>query len=755
METNQPEYIPTDTPTLIEFLQQSSERILSYILDGSTLPFETNVGILGETDYQTLKAVIRDLLRHKADLEPELRANLALLQGRESSAENEWKEAISFYQQCLEFWQPKAVKSKPKNSLEIVIPKKTLEWLGILFFHVGLCHYRLGLSAKESETQSYFKEAKAEFQQCLDILEQAGRQDLVAKFINLQGEVLQHLELWEDLKGLTQKALSLHITYGSESQLAQDYGFLAEAALHTSKWAHANQLAELALAIQTQAKLEEPEHHNSYAVLLEESRQEFNQWRTTVRELEEALSKTDPQQDLKIYLRILKALHKLYFDQDEYREALRIYEKQREIEYEYEVRSFKGIKALEPQDSQVARELKLSGRTKDIQTVLKRLQKSPEKLTVLHGESGVGKTSFIKAGLIPSLQQPGVLQDQEKTLPLVMVISDYKQWMYDLERDINQISDQSFQRSQHTINYSLLLDSLREEAQKQSLVLIIFDQFEEFFFGCHNLSERKVFYNFLGEALGISSVQIILSIQTDALHYLLECEKLANLTTINNDILAKSVRYQLSNLSFNHAQKLTESLMKRSKLHLEPELLDRIMMELWEDEDTIHPVALQMLGYQLEMEGITSLEEYQKLSPHPKWLLVSRYLEELIKHTGRANEKTARLVLFSLTNENGTRLIKTRDELMSDLGGEANKLDLVLDILVKGGLISEIPDLPFNRYHLAHNYLGSAVRHQQGEMLIAELELQRERVQRKLSEEKPNSFLDRVIASFFRWIRSD
>ncbi len=760
-ETNQPEYVPVDTPGLVDFLKQSITQILSNVLDSQTPAFLPNSEILGDIDYQTLQAVIRDLIRHQQELEPQLKANLEFIRGRECYTRDEIKDALAHYQKTLIFWQPKESKSKSKGSPESSVPQTTWEWLAILFFHIGLCHYRLGVLEPTQETVIHWKDAKQYFQQCLDICQEAGREDLVSKFINQQGEVLQHLSLWEDLQSLAQKALNLHITYGSESQLAQDYGFLAEAAMHNSKWAHASQLAELALAIQTQAQLEEADSQSSYAILVAESRQEFNQWQSTVKELEDALDKTDPKQELQIYLQILKALQKLYFDQDQYREAFRIYQKQRMIKYQYGMNSFIGIAPLSPQSidqsapATIALEIEDSGRITDVNALLERVKDPQNKLTVLHGESGVGKTSLLQAGLIPILSQSSTEGLLEK--PLVMVtVSNYRDWVKDLHRQLNRTS-QAPEFPEEGGNFSSVKDvenTIQELTNENHLIVLIFDQFEEFFLG-RNRSTRRMFYDFFEFCLQQDSLKVILSIRSDALHYLLECERSTNLDSINNDLLAKEIRYYLGNLQFSHARNLMEQLTHRTKFILDPELLDRVMMELWDEMDTVGPIALQILGYQLQKLGITTLDNYEKLGESPKRVLIKNFFDDLLKNCGRLNERTARLVLFLLTNENGTRVIKTRDELAVDLAAEANKLDLVLDILSEAGIVSVIHSLPFDHYQISHDYLAMVLRTQQGEMLITELEWQRERVQRKLSEEKPNSFIDRAIASFFRWMRAD
>ncbi|MGL4377772.1 MAG: AAA family ATPase, partial [Microcoleaceae cyanobacterium] len=510
--------------------------------------------------------------------------------------------------------------------------------------------------------------------------------------------------------------------------------------------------------IQTQAQLEETDSQSSYAILVAESRQEFHQWQSTVKELEDALAKTDPKQELQIYLQILKALQKLYFDQDEYREAFRIYKKERLIKYQYGRNSFIGISPLSPliinKSPAIALEIEDSGRRSDVNGLLERVKDPQNKLTVLHGESGVGKTSLLQAGLIPLLSQSST-EGLTETPLVTVTVTNYRDWIRDLYRQLQRKSPPpELPDGGNFLSVKDVETSIQELTNQNHVILLIFDQFEDFFLG-RNRSTRRLFYDFLEFCLQQDSLKVILSIRSDSLHYLLECERCTNLESINNDLLSKEIRYYLGNLPFSHARNLMEQLTNRTKFVLDSELLDRVMMELWDEMDTVAPIALQLLGYQLQKSGITTIDNYHKLGESPKRVLIKNFFNDVISNCGRLNERTARLVLFLLTNENGSRVIKTRDELAVDLGGEANKLDLVLDILREAGIISVIPSLPFDYYQISHDYLAIVLRNQQGEMLITELEWQRERVQRKLSEEKPNSFIDRAIASFFRWMRAD
>jgi hypothetical protein len=78
-------------------------------------------------------------------------------------------------------------------------------------------------------------------------------------------------------------------------------------------------------------------------------------------------------------------------------------------------------------------------------------------------------------------------------------------------------------------------------------------------------------------------------------------------------------------------------------------------LENWEK---FVPIELQVVGAQLQTDNITTLEQYHQLGSNPKEKLVQRSLEDVIKDCGAENERAARLVLYLLTNENGTRPLK-------------------------------------------------------------------------------------------------
>ncbi|MGD1809746.1 hypothetical protein ACP6PL_30575 [Dapis sp. BLCC M126] len=739
---------PSSSLTAINIIEDCANKILAEIFDPNIIEFQNNSDILSVKESQLLATAIEDLqinYKHQK-LSPLQTANLDFIIGRDNYANSQIEPALTHFKNSRETWE-NGTKILPG---EIVTQQRNnqLEKLGAVQFHIGLCYYHLGnLNGKSKQKKNYWQQAKDNFQESLDLFSQIDRQEIVAKFISKKGEVLQKLEAWGDLYDLAQKALDLHLTYGTEEQIAQDYGFLAEAAMHESKWAHASQLAELAVAIQNQSlgdPLEIGQDQTSYLSILSESQQNLNEWQATIEQLEKARRETHPNHDLQSYLSILKALRKLYFEQDKYGKSATIKEEQLKIEYQYGLRAFVGINPLQAQQDShssviPSKEIEASGRLEDVNKLVGRIKSQDHKLIVLYGVSGVGKTSLLNAGLIPALLKEK-LDDNQVIMPIPLRI--YTDWIRNPDP--------------RTWNLEYVLETLVKKNQKNNLKVLILDQFEEFFTICPKINQRLPLYQFLHECLSLNSVKVILSTKTDYLHYLLEWEQQTNLeSVIDYEVLSKETLYYLSNFDPNLTQEIIKNLSEITQLNWESNLIEQVVKDLSFTDNIVRPIELQAVGYQLQIEEISTIKKYRKLGDNPLQKLRMNFLDTAIKDCGFLNERTATLVLYLLTNEDGTRLLKTSAELASDLSKQTSKIDLILDVLVAQGLVLLLPDLPDNKYQLAHDYLIPLIREQEGEKLIAELELERDLAQNKLLQERPNNFFDKAVASIFRWMRVD
>jgi class 3 adenylate cyclase len=402
--------------------------------------------------------------------------------------------------------------------------------------------------------------------------------------------------------------------------------------------------------------------------------------------------------------------------------------------------------ALTPVESQetIAPEITASGRQLDVERLVQRIGEPSYKLIVIHGQSGVGKSSLVNGGLVPALKQKVI--GTCDFLPVSMRV--YTSWVGELGKLLAEaLLEQGIHLPTPLDSEAAILEQLQQSELRHLRTVLIFDQFEEFFFVYPSPGERRQFFEFLGACLNILPVKVILSLREDYLHYLLECDRLPSMKMIGNDILTRNVRYPLGNFSAQDAKAIVQRLTQRSSFHLEPALIEELVQDLAGNEGEVRPIELQIVGAQLQTDNITTLVEYRERGQKEE--LVKRYLAEVVKDCGDENKQAAELVLYLLTDEKGTRPLKTRAEverdlqaLAADFTAEASRLDLVLQIFVDSGLVVLLPELPADRYQLVHDYLAAFIRQQQepklNELII---ELEQERKQRQQLETQMKALL--------------
>ncbi|HIK03209.1 MAG TPA: ribosome assembly protein 4, partial [Trichormus sp. M33_DOE_039] len=838
----------------------------------------------------------------------EINALIESLLGLTKQINNKKDAAIQHYHTALTLWQQ----------------SNNLEWQIKILGEKAFCAYLEAIKQQDKKhptwqaTQQYIDEY-------IKLSTQINRPDIIANSLNKLGDILQELRLWQQLKIFAQQALSIHTTNNQQRESARDYGFLAEVALAEKDWKQAIYLVKQALGIIPAIPSESLDPRltksvqtydlNLYKFILSRAQYHLGNTQDAIRNLETAKDGANPQEDVRLYINILNQLQQFYFEQKQYLKAYNIKQQRRSIEQQFGLRAFVGAGRLEASrqtfvetlhtTSNISPEISASGRQLDVERLLERLNNDDYKLIVIHGQSGVGKSSLVNAGLVPALQQQSIRGKDN----LIIVMRVYTNWVEELGRllglgtrdwglgtgDVDSSSSEaqtsaleqesshleqehSYLEQEHSYlepehSYleqershlepesshleqershlepehshleqehshleqehshsnpplsptpphpytptpllphleqehphsnpplsptpphpytptpllpSSLLNSLREQEQRNLRTVLVFDQFEEFFFVYTEPAQRQQFFEFLGSYLEVLSAKVILSLRVDYIHYLLECNDLPNFKIIGNDILSNNVLYKLGNFSPDDTKSLIQRLTANTSFRLEPDLVDALVNDLAGELGEVRPIELQVVGAQLQIENITTLEKYRQFGT--KQDLVQHYLNEVIHDCGEEHQQLAEFVLFLLTDEQGTRPLKTRVELerdlqqyfslsdvesgeipptplkkggntikvplfKGDLGGSndlpINSLDLVLEIVVKSGLVVLLPENPADRYQLVHDYLANFIRQQQEPKLkqvIAELEKERE--QRKQSEAKLNKFLKRAL----------
>jgi hypothetical protein len=127
------------------------------------------------------------------------------------------------------------------------------------------------------------------------------------------------------------------------------------------------------------------------------------------------------------------------------------------------------------------------------------------------------------------------------------------------------------------------------------------------------------------------------------------------------------VLYEIGNFAPADAHQMVETLTERAGFYLEPALVDALVQDLAGDLQAVRPIELQVVGAQLQTAGITTLAAYRQLGEYPPQTLVQQYLEDVVADCGDHHRQLAELVLFLLTDERGTRPLKTRPELRREL----------------------------------------------------------------------------------------
>ncbi|MHC5744904.1 MAG: WD40 domain-containing protein [Nostoc sp.] len=874
------------TQQLVDFIIETANQWFS-----NNLKFSFDVYLKLENE---LEAAQIDLIKKPDIYNLDIQANLESLLGFVKQINNQKDSALEHYHKADKLWQQ----------------SHNLERQAKVIGEISFCYYLKALKHQDINCQDW-QRTWHYLQEYIHFINQFQSPDLIAKAVVKFGDILRDLKKWEILQSLSEQALAIHQNNKQPRELAKDYGFLAEMALAQKNWVKANQLVKQALEVFVAIPNQESANISGilsdipervlkskdlslYQFILGRSQYHLGQIKQATLSLETAKDVGNTLEDVRLYLDILRFLQQLYFEQKEYLKAYKIKQQRRSIEQQFGLRAFIGAGKLEatkqafvetlrsnsPQGN-IAPEIAASGRLLDVERLIERMGRPDYKLIVIHGQSGVGKSSLVNAGLVPALKNKAI--GTQDYLPVVMRV--YTNWVEELGRllggsgewgelepqpsaseletstseletsaselgtstseletsafeletsafelgtSTSELETSAFELGTSTSELETsaselgtstseletsaselgtstsefqnphfvqtrfiaslptphsLLFQLRKNEQHNLRTVLIFDQFEEFFFVYTEPVQRKQFFEFLGECLNVLSVKVILSLRVDYIHYLLECNDLSSLKIIGNDILSNNVLYKLGNFSPADTKSIIQRLTENTSFHLEPALVEQLVQDLAGELGEVRPIELQVVGAQLQTENITTLAEYRQRGTKDE--LVKRYLHEVVNDCGEENQQAADILLYLLTDEKGTRPLKTRAELERDLlpyfseippiplkkgsfilftsflrrspqaGGsetrskqasEISKLDLILEIFVQSGLVVLLPENPADRYQLVHDYIAAFIRQQQEPKLKQVMaELEKEREQRKQSEVKLNRVFKRAL----------
>jgi WD40 repeat protein/ABC-type dipeptide/oligopeptide/nickel transport system ATPase subunit len=663
-----------------------------------------------------LITAIADLEAQAIEISDEISAGLDFAFGCMAMTEGEIGKAKALFERSLTFWKQSGDQLKQ----------------AVCLLQLGLGDRSLAMRERYQK-QPFYATSQQYLAESMDILRNLQRGELMALYINfltatweellsltpspsprgrgeqetnlisplLEAQGTQALSLppsprgrvvgCEGLESLVNEALALHQIYPNLLRESHDRGILASVKLMQQDYRAAKESAEAALALYAQGEALQlanlaPSRRYGYAkyeLWLARALEGLGDRQGAIARLEGVRDRWLGEQhpyDAQIYVSVLEELRSLYTASGLYLEAFETKQHQRSVEQQYGLRAFIGAGTLNPkrertnldmyanvaeQSDKIAQEIEASGRMLDVEKLVDRIGQARYPLTVIHGDSGAGKSSILIGGLVPALRAKGTIDGRKV---LVFAIKNYKDWSAEVKHKLQKYFGDlrpDLDPIQH----------FKRNIDENYLTVLIFDQFEDFFFKKEDFRDRLPFYKFLKACLHTDFVRVVLSLREDYLHYLLECDRAVDLEKVENDILGKQVRYYLGDFTQDQARQVIEALTRRSQLRLEPELIERLVTDLSGEQLRILPIELQVVGAQLESEvpPIANLREYLSLTGDthrkPSEVLVERWLENVVRDCGVGNKELAERVLYALTGNEEKRPQKTQAELASELLG--------------------------------------------------------------------------------------
>ena len=247
------------------------------------------------------------------------------------------------------------------------------------------------------------------------------------------------------------------------------------------------------------------------------------------------------------------------------------------------------------------------GREGDVQRMLERLKKS--RVLAVLGPSGSGKSSLVRAGLLPALRQrPSGFEDG----PFATVLRPGAQPLASLAASLAALSAtramqatlDSLAEDPRTLHHALRLAHVGHP-DDEPLTLCI-DQFEEAFTLCDDDAQRSAYFANIVEAATAPGCPalIVLTLRADFYERLARHRELAQLVSAH--------QYLVGPLTVEGLRAAIEEPARRVSLRLEPGLTDTILADVGDEPGTLPLLEHALLELWKRRRGhLLSLEGYR------------------------------------------------------------------------------------------------------------------------------------------------
>jgi WD40 repeat protein/transcriptional regulator with XRE-family HTH domain len=347
---------------------------------------------------------------------------------------------------------------------------------------------------------------------------------------------------------------------------------------------------------------------------------------------------------------------------------------------------YKGLDAFEEEDADL-----FFGREQIVSELVRRVEES--RAMFVMGPSGSGKSSLVRAGLIPALKR-GEIKTLHSERWLYETIKPGRDPITELARAVSSMAGTTNAggevRAKALKDESIFTQwcqiALRESRDKRAIIFI--DQFEEIFTQASEEEERSAFLNMLTHAATAESSRVILlfAMRSD---FVLNCATYPQLNALFNQ---QSI--QIGAMEINELVRAIAQPAVNVGLHMDHDLVEQII-----DDMQGEPGALPLMQFALK-----DLFDAQQAKGEHINLNLSNYLQRggihksLERHADNAfaklydNERELARFVFSRLIEIGQGTQDTRrTSLLSEIipsGSSASDVELVVQKLADARLIT-------------------------------------------------------------------
>ncbi len=336
------------------------------------------------------------------------------------------------------------------------------------------------------------------------------------------------------------------------------------------------------------------------------------------------------------------------------------------------------------------------GRERAIRELLQNLGRGP--LTVLHSESGAGKTSLLQAGLSPQLIAKGHLPVYLRPYNLNPALALKRAFLADPAQA-------------PTLAAAPLRDFLRKVCEvlgQQTTLYVFIDQFEETFTRLED-AERGGFVNELAECLEDDGLNVrwVLALRSEYFGNLANFRpRIRN--PFEND-------YRLNRLTRAEAQEVIAKPAEKQDFKFETGLIEALLDDLGKNE--IAPPQIQLvclsLFEELELGQILISRALYDREGGAAGILRG-HLERVLSRDLRPEQRAAaRRLLETLISSEAQRVVRSHRDLVAEMtakGVTPETLDMILSQLVDSRLLRADETDDGLAYELAHDYLVGEIK---------------------------------------------